>query len=82
MLVLSRKKGEAIVLGQNIEVVILDIGADTIKIGIAAPKEVQIVRKELLASVTQSNLESVNHSEGITALAEKLKKIKNNSSES
>lgn len=80
MLVLSRKKGEAILLNENIEVTILEVGADTIKIGISAPKEVQILRKELLVSVAESNLESVNQEADITALAEKLKKIKNVSS--
>ena len=42
MLALSRKKGEAIMVGNNVEISILDIKGDQIKIGIQAPKEIQI----------------------------------------
>lgn len=48
MLVLSRKKDEVFVIGKDIEVKILQIDGDKIKIGITAPKEVQILRGELV----------------------------------
>jgi carbon storage regulator len=58
MLVLSRKKGEAIMIGDDIELVILDVGGDSIKIGIVAPQEVQIFRKEVYLTIQHSNEEA------------------------
>lgn len=48
MLVLSRKKGEGIYLGDNISVEIIAIEGDRVRIGIIAPKKVKIYRKELM----------------------------------
>lgn len=47
MLVITRKGGEGFSLGDNIEITILEVGKDRVKIGISAPKEVAIVRNEL-----------------------------------
>lgn len=76
MLVLSRKKGQAVVIQDSIEITVLEIDGDTIKLGISAPKEVPIVRKELLLSVKESNIESVAQSTDLAALAAQLKKNK------
>lgn len=76
MLVLSRKKGESIVIQDNIEVTILDIEADTIKIGIAAPKQVSIYRKELYEAIKKSNVESSQHHVDIGTITKDLKKFK------
>ncbi|MCR5409964.1 MAG: carbon storage regulator, partial [Lachnospiraceae bacterium] len=46
MLTLSRKKNESLIVNNNIEVTILDIKGDQVKVGISAPKEVPIYRKE------------------------------------
>jgi len=48
MLVLSRREGEKILIDQDIELVIIELRGNQVKIGIAAPKEVEIVRTELL----------------------------------
>ena len=56
MLVLSRKAGEGILIGPDIEITVLDIRGDVIKIGIAAPKDLRVWRKELLEGVTQENV--------------------------
>jgi carbon storage regulator len=58
MLVLSRKKGESILLGDGIEVTILDVSGEGIKIGISAPPEIRILRKELYESVKEMNVDS------------------------
>lgn len=58
MLVLARKKDEAILIGDEIEIIITDITEDKVKIGINAPKHMKIFRKELLEQVKEENVES------------------------
>lgn len=59
MLALSRKKGEAIVIN-NIEITILDVKGDQVKIGIEAPKEIPIYRKEVYVQIQESNKEAMS----------------------
>ncbi len=58
MLVLSRKKGEAITLDQDVVIEILAIEGDRVRIGINAPKEMRIYRKELLEETINLNREA------------------------
>lgn len=58
MLILTRKKGESIVINENIEITILDAGDGKIKIGIEAPKNVTIHRKEVYESIKSENKEA------------------------
>lgn len=58
MLVLSRKVGESIVIQDQIEVTVLSVEGDTIRVGIKAPKQVDIFRKEVYLSIQESNQES------------------------
>ncbi|XID91010.1 carbon storage regulator CsrA [Paenibacillaceae bacterium WGS1546] len=76
MLVLSRKKGQAVVIADNIVVSILEIEGDVVKLGIAAPKEVLIHREELLISIKQSNLEAAEGGLNLPSLADQIKKIR------
>lgn len=48
MLVISRKVSESIIIGDNIEIIVSEISGDRVKVCINAPKEIPIVRKELL----------------------------------
>ena len=60
MLALTRKKGESLVINNNIEVTILEVRGDQIKIGIAAPKEVPIYRKEVYIQIQEENKASMD----------------------
>ena len=60
MLALSRKKNEALVINNDIEITILDIRGDQVKIGISAPKEVPIYRKEVYLQIQEANKEAVD----------------------
>ena len=60
MLALSRKKNEAIVIDNKIEITILDVKGDQVKIGISAPKEVPIYRKEVYLQIQESNKQSMS----------------------
>ncbi|MDQ0214952.1 carbon storage regulator [Oikeobacillus pervagus] len=55
MLVLTRKTGEAIQIGDNIEITILSVKGDQIKIGINAPKNIEIHRKEIYLEIQNEN---------------------------
>ncbi|MFB5759869.1 carbon storage regulator CsrA [Paenibacillus medicaginis] len=55
MLVLSRKKGESIVIQNNIVITVLSVEGDNVKIGISAPKDIDIYRKEIFEAIQQNN---------------------------
>lgn len=69
MLALSRKKNEALVINNDVELTILDIRGDQVKIGIAAPKEVPVYRKEVYLQIEEANREATN--------VENLEELKN-----
>ncbi len=73
VLALSRKKGESIIINNNIEITILEIKGDQIKIGINAPKSVPIYRKEIYGQIQEENKVS-----GITQERETMKKLLSN----
>ena len=56
MLVLQRKKNQSIMIGSDIELSVLEVGSDWVKIAISAPKDISILRKEL-AEAAQANRE-------------------------
>ena len=60
MLVLTRKPHEAIQIGDDIEIKILAIEGDQIKIGIDAPKSVDVYRKEIYVDIQKQNSEAAN----------------------
>lgn len=67
MLALTRKKGEALVINNNIEITVLDVRGDQIKIGISAPKDVPVYRKEVYLQIQKENEEAA-HVDGVEML--------------
>lgn len=55
MLVFSRKKDESIMIGSDIELKIISVGRDTVKVGISAPRHVTIHRKEIFLAIEEEN---------------------------
>lgn len=62
MLVLTRKVKESIVINENIEVVILGIEGDQVKIGFNAPRNIEILRKEVYEKIKEENVQATNSS--------------------
>jgi len=60
MLALSRKKNESIIINNNIEITILDVKGDQVKIGISAPKSIPVYRKEVYLQIQEANQEASN----------------------
>lgn len=63
MLVVSRRAGESIVIGDNVTVSVLEVRGDVVRIGIDAPRSVAVHRQELLAQLAQSNQEAASPSD-------------------
>lgn len=71
MLALSRKKNEAIMINNNIEITVLDVKGDQVKLGISAPKEIPVYRKEVYIQIQEANKLAMETS-GMDALNELL----------
>ena len=73
MLALSRKKGEALMINNDIEITILEIKGEQVKIGISAPKEVPVYRKEVYIQIQEAN-KAASDTAGVEQLENLLKK--------
>ncbi len=60
MLVLSRKKDESIIIGDDIVITVVDIKGEQVKIGVTAPKTVSIHRKEVYEAIQEENRAAAN----------------------
>lgn len=58
MLVLSRQKNEAIMIGDDVEITIVDIRGDRVRLGITAPHDVPVHRKEVYEAIRRENIEA------------------------
>lgn len=59
MLILSRKLNESIMIGDQIEISIVDIRGDQVKLGIQAPKNIKVFRQEVYRAIQKENIEAV-----------------------
>lgn len=81
MLVLARRLNESIIIGDDIEVVIIDIKGDQVKLGIKAPKMISVHRKEIYEEIQQENIAAMRSQvkpgalEGLTDYFSGRKKI-------
>ncbi|SCY86841.1 carbon storage regulator CsrA [Alkaliphilus peptidifermentans] len=74
MLVLTRKIDESIVLGNNIEVKVLGIEEGKVKIGISAPKDIEIYRKEIYLEIQEENKTASGQKQNLDQLKDIFKK--------
>ena len=82
MLVLSRQKDQTIMIGDNIEITIVDIRGDKVRIGIAAPSSIPVHRKEVYEAIKQENKQAANVKiEDITTPPKKAQTEKNDVSD-
>jgi carbon storage regulator len=68
MLVLGRKKGESIIIDDNIEITITSIEGETVKLGIEAPKQITIHRKEIYLEIQEENKQAASNTINVSDL--------------
>lgn len=77
MLVLSRRAGESVVVGDDITVTILEVRGDVVRVGIDAPRSVKVHRAELLAELASSNQSAASPTDdAVSSLTEALRRSK------
>lgn len=78
MLVLTRKVNQSIMIGNNIEIVIVDIKSDQVKIGVKAPRNIAVHRKEVYEEIQKENIQALkNIKERLDFVSDLLQKKKN-----
>ena len=79
MLVLTRKRNQSIVVNDNIELTIIDIQGDQVRVGINAPKDVKVFRKEVYVEMTEENQRASNvQMDALNILKKAIKSQKTN----
>ena len=78
MLILTRRPGERIKIGHDVEITVLDIGSGQVKLGIAAPREIGVYRTEILEEVQSESIEAVEQSGNVNLMHDQLKKLLKN----
>lgn len=74
MLILSRKVDESIIIDGNIEIKIVELEDGKVKIGIEAPRNIEIMRKELYTRIQEENIAAVNTTVRLDDMKDLLKK--------
>ncbi len=78
MLVISRKAGEALLIGDQIKISIISLGGDKVAVGIDAPKDIRIIREELAQTIETNKVSGQSGRTDYQGIAALLKKQKNN----
>lgn len=69
MLVLTRRVGETIMVGDDIEIEVLEVRPGIVRLGVRAPKSVRVLRSELVAEVASANAEALKETPDMGAIA-------------
>ncbi len=69
MLVLTRRVGETIMIGDDIEIEVLEVRPGIVRLGVRAPKSVRVLRSELVAEVASANAEALKETPDMGAIA-------------
>lgn len=77
MLVLTRKQKESIIIGDDIEIIVLSIDGEQIKLGIHAPNNIEIHRKEVYLSIQEENTDAIKTEKKSLSVISKYFKEKN-----
>ena len=78
MLVLSRQRNETIMIGDDVEITVVDIRGDKVRLGITAPRQIQVHRKEVYDAIKRENQRAANLSpDDVSDLVEQQKERKN-----
>jgi carbon storage regulator len=75
VLVLTRRAGESIVIGDDVRVVVLDVRGDTVRLGIEAPRSVQVHRAEVYAEVQAANAAAASRIDDLGGMASSLQRL-------
>jgi len=74
MLVLSRKREECILIGDDIEITVVDVRGDTVKLGVTAPKSIAVYRKEVYEAIQRENIAAARSAgQDLTSIAKALR---------
>lgn len=65
MLVLTRKKDQSIIINENIEITVLDVQGDQVRLGINAPRDISIHRKEVFIQISEENTKASSVNVGV-----------------
>lgn len=77
MLVLARKRDQSIMIGDDVEIIIVDVHGDQVKLGITAPRHIPVHRKEIYEEIQQENIRAAEaKAEKIASLETLFKKQK------
>lgn len=68
MLILKRKIGESLMIGEDVEITILEREGDTIKLGVSAPRSIRVFRKEIYEEIKAENQTALQHPIGFDEL--------------
>jgi carbon storage regulator len=77
MLVLTRRVNERIIIGDDVEVTVVEIRGEQVKIGIEAPKDTKVYRKEIFDEIQAENKRALSAEKNIDEVAEQMSKILN-----
>ena len=72
MLILTRKVGESVAIGDDIQISVVEIKGSQVKLGIRAPREVSVHRQEIYLKIQEENLRGAQVSKGVLGTVEDL----------